>query len=127
MEDDLCGGAAGIGGGGPAVQFLVERSEAGEPLTPCPYFHHVSGPDDTLRGHWAGTIRFVNMTPSPVQFYWIHYEVERQPSELVPAWSDWCCGGTSQYDVFVATDADTGECLGLFEMVPGDNRVLLAE
>lgn len=58
-----------------------------------------------------GTIRFVNMTPSPVQFYWINYDGDRQPSEFVPAWSDWCCGGTSQFDVFVATDAKLGGCV----------------
>lgn len=78
-------------------------------------------------GGAPGTIRFVNMTAASVQFYWLDFDGERQPSELVPPWSDWCCGTTDEFHVFVATDADTGDCLGLYEALPGDNRILLVE
>ena len=81
----------------------------------------------SVEGGAPGTIRFVNVTGRPVQFYWLDFAGDRQPSELVPPWSDWCCGGTSEFHVFVATDADTGDCLGLYEMVPGDNRILITE
>ena len=78
-------------------------------------------------GGVSAQIRFVNVTPRTLQFYWIDFSGVRQPSATLPPFSDWCCGGTSEYHVFVATDADTRECLGLYEMVPGLNRILIVE
>ncbi|MEM7432604.1 MAG: hypothetical protein AAF351_11815 [Pseudomonadota bacterium] len=46
-----CGGAAAIGG--PAMQYLVNQNVTDGPLTSCPFFTFVAGPDANFRGSWA--------------------------------------------------------------------------
>jgi hypothetical protein len=78
-------------------------------------------------GGAPATIRFVNTSSRAVQFYWLDFSGTRHPSELLQPHSDWCCGSTTQYHVYVATDEATGDCLGLYEMVSGDNRILITD
>ena len=78
-------------------------------------------------GGAAATVRFVNTTDMVVRFYWLDVSGNRNPSVLLQPHSDFCCGSTSELHVYVAVDRQTGTCLGIFEMVPGANRIVIAD
>ena len=72
------------------------------------------------------TVRVANVTGQPVLFYQLDETGVRQNPLRVEPYSDWFTDA-SEDDVFVVTDADSGECIGLYEMVAGTNRVLVTE
>lgn len=71
-------------------------------------------------------VRFANTTGAPVNFQVLDGNGVRQNAIAVDAYSDpEIEAGVG--DVFVATDANSGECRGVFELVDGFNRILIVD
>jgi hypothetical protein len=80
----------------------------------------------SMGGGESSPIEFVNLSQRTVQFYWIGFDGNRNVSEKVPFFSA-SGGGSVGNHSFVATYEDTGECIGVFVLENGNNKILIID
>jgi hypothetical protein len=71
-------------------------------------------------------IRFVNLSQRVVQFYWLGFDGQRNPSERV-GYFEAANGGSAGNHAFLATYEDTGECIGVYRLQNGRNQIVIVD